>query len=205
MCQNHGSVIAKAWYVRLFARSWGRASLKTCGRASEWKRAGEGERAGWGGRRGPRAAESGRAVAAGLLAAPPRRRCPETGRWAALAEETVSTFRPPASATRGARPAGQVLPFESPTLTRSLTSAVLIGPVRMRSRSLSWRSTGCAGDSVLFKCLKAREGFGSEEFPNPAGKPISELRVQMRDVVDLILKLIFKTYGYFQTLLKTVH
>ena len=130
---------------------------------------------------------------------------PRPARWAALAEETVSTFRSPAGATRGARPAGQVLPFESPTLTRSLTSAVLIGPVRMRSRSLSWRSTGCAGDSVLFKCLKAREGFGSEEFPNPAGKPISELRVQMRDVVDLILKLIFKTYGYFQTLVKTVH
>lgn len=53
--------------------------------------------------------------------------------------------------------------------------------------------------------LKAREGFGSEELPNSAGKLISELRVQMRDVVDVILKHIFKTYGYFQTLVKTVH
>ena len=53
--------------------------------------------------------------------------------------------------------------------------------------------------------LKAREGFGSEELPSPAGKLISELRVQMRDGVHVILKHIFKTYGYFQTLVKSVH
>ena len=91
------------------------------------------------------------------------------------------------------RPARQVLPSESRILTRSLTAALLIWPVRLGSRSLSWRSTGCAGDSVLFKCLtlKAGGGVGSEGFHSPARKLISEFRVH--DVVDIILKLVFKT------------
>ena len=127
---------------------------------------------------------------------PLRRRCPETGAVGCFGGGHCLRFTCPGERDAGARPAGQVLPFESPILTRSLTSAVLIGPVRVGSRSLSWRSTGCAGDSVLFKCPYF-EGFDSKEFPNPARKLISELRVQMRDVVNVILKLIFKTYGYF--------
>lgn len=60
-------------------RSWGGASLKTCGRASEWKRAGEGERPDGEGAqgRGPLSRAALLPLASWLR--PLRRRCPETG------------------------------------------------------------------------------------------------------------------------------
>lgn len=106
------------------------------------------------GRRGAPAARRG---AAGPR--PLRRRCPETGAARRLPRGRRLHF--PSLRWRCAsappRPVGRVLICQSSILTRSLSTVLQIRPVRVGSRSLSRRSTGCAGDPGGFECvLKAR-------------------------------------------------
>lgn len=57
-------------------------------------------------------------------------------------------------ARRGASgPDRRELLSESRILTRTLIAVLQIRPLCMRSWNFSWRSTGCAGDSVVFRCL----------------------------------------------------